>query len=47
MFGYKLREGVRADGSRSVSIAMSAQLAGDRGERQEAAAVGAVRNALC
>lgn len=47
MFGYKLREGVRADGARSVSIAMSAQLAGDRGERQEAAAVGAVRNALC
>ena len=47
MLGYMVREGVRTDGGRSVSIAMSSQLAGDRAERQNMAAAEAVRNALC
>ncbi|TDC94292.1 serine hydrolase domain-containing protein [Actinomadura sp. 7K507] len=47
MLGHMVREGVRADGGRSVSVAMSTQLTGGGGERLNTAAAEAVENALC
>ncbi|WP_395970785.1 serine hydrolase domain-containing protein [Actinomadura sp. 1N219] len=47
MLGYKIREGVRADGGRAVTVAMATQLAGEPADRQGMAARTTIENALC
>lgn len=47
MLGYKIREGVRADGGRVVTVAMASQLAGEPRERQDMAAKETIENVLC